>query len=280
MRDLTRTLAVPAMFCLLGAALATPSAAAEPRPKPAVMAAVQFEAQPSPPEEMAEKTVSPGEPFMRRRLVALQSATLQADVIVAARGDLVAFAKGTRMLLALGRQRETFYCATYVPGGLPAWAGGAYKVQWMCFLDADGDKVFETAYLTPDNAGAYLPSFAMVQEPRPVQGAAAYSLDATADRTWYETAVVHQKTFNIYNLLFFYTKVRREGEEAWRDVASITRGVSGGYTSVPSKLPQRVHLGASVFTVTAKAGQTVTVKPETQTSGVMSFGISTSFSRR
>ena len=220
---------------------------------------IPFMAEPVAPEGMAERTVAAGEPFMQRRLSALKSVTLTAEVSGSA-----SWPKGTRLIYAKGAKGD-YYCGAEKAGIL------AYKVQWGCLRDEDGDGVFDAYHPTPANPGAYLPSFNAVFAPKPIQ--APYAPDAEPD--FYETAIVKQNTFNIYASSFFYLKVRRSGEPGWNDVASVSRGVGGGYVAVKggTPLPHRVALGGAVFELVAKTGEGVVVRPRSVETGVMTFGL-------
>jgi hypothetical protein len=236
--------------------VATPASAARPEQLPV---RVPLMAGPATDADMTERPVAIGEPFLIQRLTAVKSATLGADAVIKLRFNTARLAKGTRLFLAKGRAGETFYCGAYEQG-MPEWAGGNYKVQWVCLQDADGDQVFERAWGTPNNAGSYLPAFAYV-----IGGPAvslAYTVDAEDARLYWETAIVHEDSFNIYGSLFFYQKVRRQGETRWSNVASITKGVQGGYVTIPgARLPTEVTLAGARFMVLAKSGKGVTVRP-------------------
>jgi hypothetical protein len=210
------------------------------------------------PADMAERTMAKGEPFMQRRLSALKSVTLTADVT-----GPVSWPKGTRLIYAQGQIGE-YYCGTERPDLL------AYKVQWGCLRDEDGDGVFDVYHPTPPNPGAYLPSFNAIFGGKPIQ--APYAPDAEPD--YYETAIVQQDSFNFYGRTFFHQKVRRRGEDKWNDVVSTSRGVTGGFTSISGKkLPEAVSLGGAEFVVVAKTAEGVTVRPKSAETGIVHYGL-------
>ena len=221
------------------------------------------------PEGMAERTAATNEPFLQRRLSALKSVTLQSDVDAAHMGGRAAWPKGTRLIYARG-QRGDYYCGTHAP----AIPGLAYKLQWVCLRDENADGVFDAWHPAQANPGAFLPAFGAVLDPKPIQ--AAYTPDPEPD--YFESAVVQQNTFNFYGRIFFWQKVRRRGEERWNDVASNSRGVVGGFVSVPGKpLPQTVSLAGVTFAVLDKTSAGVTIRPGAVETGIMTFGLSTTY---
>jgi hypothetical protein len=259
---------------LLSLLCASPAAAAKAK-REFIFVRVPLVASAVAPAEMAERTVATGEPFLVQRLTAVRSVTLQADAAVKLGVSTARLPKGSRLFFARGWKGQTFYCGGYSPGGL-SWTMGDYKVQWLCLEDADADQVFERAWETPLNRGAYLPAFDMVMG---INGGGAVSLSYTADaedaRAYYETAIVHEDSFNIYSLLFLYQKVRREGETRWNDIASISRGVRGGYVTIAGNaLPGDVNLAGARFTVVSKDKGGLRIRPKSVTIGERAMGVS------
>jgi hypothetical protein len=157
-------------------------------------------------------------------------------------------------------------------GKVTAVMNGMYGRQWVCLEDSDRDGSFDAAHKTPLNPGSYLPSFDSVLSPTPIK--AAYTVDPDDKRAYFETAVVYQPTFNIYGSLFFYSKVREPGDEAWHDLASVLQGLNGGYKPIPaSKLPMDMNMDGARFTVLAKTDQGVTIHPLGITEGVRSYAL-------
>lgn len=270
--------ALGALAGLLGALGGAEAAQAQPPGWRAVK--MPLIAEPLPPEAYGERQVRPDEVFMVQRLSAVQSATLLADVTVPGTAGEASLPKGSQLFLALDPKGTKYWCGAYRPRRASEFMG-IQKVQWVCLEDADHDQTFETFYTTPLNAGSFLPSFDRIQGPRPIEaGAVAYVLDDQADRAYFETAVAWQKTFNIYNRLFFWTKARRGSEGEWSDATSSTAGVLGGYVSVGGKPPIPVNAGGATFSVTERGSDVVKVRPESVVTGVLTYGITSGLGRR
>lgn len=210
-----------------------------------------------------QKTLGPGEPIFIQRLTAIKSATLQ--------DESNGLPSGARLLLAKGPGGREFYCGAPRPTGTARIVGGAHTAQWICFEDAANDGVFETVWDTPYNAGARVPSFGAVTAPTPVS--LHYAVDPENKRDFYETTIVHQKSFNIYGRMFFYLKVRRQGETEWLDMVSTPSGMRGGYGALAAKaLPATLHLGGAKIQVLGASNGQMTVQVESAHSGYVSYG--------
>ena len=262
-----RLIHVCVCLTILGGGLA-PEAEAAGKPD---FARVSFEARLDPAETLDDRTVTPGQPFMRRRLTAMKSATLTEALTLPVDDGGGTLAAGTRLLYAKGARGE-YWCAVNMMGKFASVMTGSYDRQWVCLEDSDKDGSLDTAYRTPRNPGSYLPSFDRVESPSPVK--AVYAVDADKARAYYETAVVYQPTFNIYGRMFFYIKVRASGDEAWHDIASVTQGLRGGYESIPGdKLPTDMVMDGTRFTVMAKTDQGVTIHPLSVGEGTRSYSL-------
>lgn len=215
-----------------------------------------------------QKTLSPGEPIFIQRLTAIKSATLGDE-----NSGLPA---GARLLLAQGSAGREFYCGAPKPKGTARIMTGAHTSQWICFEDADADGVFETVWRTPYNEGARVPSFGSVVAPAPVS--LHYAVDPEDRRDFFETTIMHEKSFNIYGHMFFNIKVRRQGETDWQNMVSTASGMRGGYTTLAAKsLPATLNLGGARIQILQASKDQMTAQVEFAYSGYVSYGTSRSF---
>jgi len=224
---------------------------------------VGFDVSPITEADRQPRAVGPGEPIFVQRMTAIKSATLQAEG-----PDLPA---GTRLMLATSPEGGEFYCGAPTPSVTARIMVGARTPQWVCLQDGNADGVFESAWSTPANLGARVPSFRTLYAPAPVS--LRYTVDPDDKRDFYETTVMHEKSFNLYGRMFFYIKVRRQGETEWLNLASTSSGIRGGYETVAARsLPATLHIGgAKLRILTAENGKT-TVQVEAAPSGYVAYG--------
>lgn len=255
-----------AMLCAAGASAVAGTAAAAS--SEAVTVRVGFDVSEISDADRQQKTLGPGDPIFIQRLTAIKSATL-AD-------ESTGLPAGARLLLATGPAGREFYCGAPAPKGTARIMGGAHTSQWICFEDAGADGVFETVWKTPYNGGARIPSFGSVIAPTPV--AIHYAVDPEDQRDFFETTIMHEKSFNIYGSMFFYIKVRRQGEAEWQNIASTASGMMGGYSTLAAKaLPTTLTLGGARIRVLSATGQQMTVQVESAHSGYVAYGTSRDF---
>lgn len=215
-----------------------------------------------------QKTLGPGEPIFIQRLTAIKSVTLRDE----GRGLPV----GARLLLASGPDGREFYCGAPTPKGTARLMTGANTSQWICFEDVGADGVFEAVWSTPYNGGARVPSFGSVTAPVPIS--LHYTVDPEDQRDFYETTVMHEKSFNIYGHMFFNIKVRRQGETEWLNMVSTSSGIRGGTNTLAAKsLPATLHINGAKIRVLGATGQQMTVQVESAHSGYVAYGTGPGF---
>lgn len=217
--------------------------------------------------DLQQKTLGPDEPILIQRLTAIKSATL--------RDEGLGLPVGARLLLASGPDGREFYCGAPTPKGTARLMTGAKTSQWICFEDVGADGVFEAVWRTPYNAGARVPSFGSVVAPTPVS--LHYTVDPEDQRDFYETTIVHEKTFNIYGRMFFNIKVRRQGETEWLNLVSTSSGIRGGADTVAANaLPATLHINGAKIRVLSATKDQMTVQVESAYSGYVAYGTSAS----
>lgn len=215
-----------------------------------------------------QKTLGPGEPIFIQRLTAIKSVTL--------RDEGLGLPVGARLLLASGLDGREFYCGAPTPKGTARLMTGAKTSQWICFEDTGADGVFETVWRTPYNGGARVPSFGTVTAPVPVS--LHYAVDPDDQRDFYETTIVHEKTFNIRGRMFFNIKVRRQGETEWLNMVSTSSGIRGGSDTVAGDaLPATLNINGAKIRVLGATKDQMTVQVESAYSGYVAYGTGPSF---
>jgi hypothetical protein len=215
-----------------------------------------------------QKTLGPGEPIFIQRLTAVKSVTL--------RDEGPGLPTGARLLLASGPDGREFYCGAPTPKGTARLMTGANTSQWICFEDVGADGVFETVWSTPYNGGARVPSFGSVTAPIPIS--LHYAVDPEDQRDFYETTIMHEKSFNIYGRMFFNIKVRRQGETEWLNMVSTSSGIRGGTNTLAAKsLPATLHINGAKIRVLSATKDQMTVQVESAYSGYVAYGTSPGF---
>lgn len=259
----------------LSLALAAPVAWAQ-RERP-VPIRTPFIAEPLTEAEMATRVVAEGEPFLVQRLRALASATLTSGVSVRGRAGAATFESGTQLVAAraVGDNRG-YFCGAYDPeGGFSAWLNGVFRVEWVCFLDTDNDRVFDRVFMTPRNyGGAVLPTFDQLSSPSETR--APFEFDASDRRVTFDHAIFYYHGTGILGSSYtFAEKVRAPGSTEWVDLFSRSRGVVAGGVALlrPNDVLGEVDLTGAQFQVLAITEAGLEIQPRSGLPTNFSLGI-------